>query len=79
MAKPKTRFSSFVKELALTGPKRPFPPFVTRTTLKDLLADDEDTAASWLKAEVQAAFDDTSPAVPHDEAMRQVRAAIKFV
>lgn len=31
----------------------------------------------WLKAEVQEAIDDTSPTVPHDEAMRQVRAAIK--
>lgn len=32
----------------------------------------------WLKAEVQEAIDDTSPTVPHDEAMRQVRAAIKL-
>lgn len=31
----------------------------------------------WLKAEVQQAIDDPSPAVPHDEAMRQIRAAIK--
>lgn len=31
----------------------------------------------WLKAEVQEAIDDTSPTIPHDEAMRQVRAAIK--
>lgn len=31
-----------------------------------------------LKAEVQEALDDTSPTVPHDEAMRQVRAAIKL-
>jgi hypothetical protein len=30
----------------------------------------------WLKAEVQEAIDDTSPTVPHEEAMRQVRAAI---
>ncbi|MGV8894661.1 MAG: hypothetical protein ACOH2K_17320 [Burkholderiaceae bacterium] len=30
----------------------------------------------WLKAEVQEAIDDTSPTVPHDEAMRQIRAAI---
>lgn len=28
------------------------------------------------KAEVHEAIDDTSPTVPHDEAMRQVRAAI---
>lgn len=33
----------------------------------------------WLKAEVQEALDDTSPTVPHDEAMRQVRAALKLV
>ena len=31
----------------------------------------------WLKAEVQEAIDDPSPSIPHDEAMRQVRAAIK--
>jgi len=31
----------------------------------------------WLKAEVQEAIDDTTPTVPHDEAMRQIRAAIK--
>ncbi|MBX9900321.1 MAG: hypothetical protein K2Y28_06005 [Burkholderiaceae bacterium] len=33
----------------------------------------------WLKAEVQEALDDTSPTIPHDEAMRQVRAALKLV
>lgn len=32
----------------------------------------------WLKAEVRDALDDTSPTIPHDEAMRQVRAAIKL-
>ena len=32
----------------------------------------------WLKAEVQEAIDDTSPTVPHDKAIRQVRAAIKL-
>lgn len=31
----------------------------------------------WLKAEIQQAIDDPSPTIPHDEAMRQVRAAIK--
>lgn len=31
----------------------------------------------WLNAEVQEAIDDTSPTVPHDEAMHAVRAAIK--
>lgn len=31
----------------------------------------------WLEAEVQEAMDDTSPTLPHDEAMRQVRAALK--
>lgn len=34
--------------------------------------------AEWLKAEVQEAMDDTSPSVPHDEAMRQIRAALKL-
>lgn len=32
----------------------------------------------WLNAEVQEAIDDTSPTIPHDEAMRRVRAAIKL-
>lgn len=31
----------------------------------------------WLKAEIQEAIDDPSPPIPHAEAMRQVRAAIK--
>lgn len=31
----------------------------------------------WLDAEVQEAIDDTSPTVSHEEAMRQVRAALK--
>lgn len=31
----------------------------------------------WLKAEIQEAIDDPGPTVPHDEAMRRVRAAIK--
>jgi len=31
----------------------------------------------WLKTEIQQAIDDTSPTVQHDEAMRQIRAAIK--
>jgi hypothetical protein len=33
----------------------------------------------WLMAEVQEALDDTSPTIPHDEAMRQVRSAIKEI
>lgn len=33
---------------------------------------------NWLKAEVQVALDDTSPTIPHDEVMRQVRAAVKL-
>ncbi|MES2741754.1 MAG: hypothetical protein V4754_12490 [Pseudomonadota bacterium] len=32
----------------------------------------------WLQAEVQEAIDDTGPTIPHEEAMRQVRAAIKL-
>ncbi|MFI4940100.1 MAG: hypothetical protein ACHP7O_07145 [Burkholderiales bacterium] len=31
----------------------------------------------WLNAEIQEAIDDTSPTIPHEEAMRQIRAAIK--
>jgi len=34
--------------------------------------------AEWLDAEVQEAIDATRPAVPHDEAMRRVRDAIKL-
>jgi hypothetical protein len=30
----------------------------------------------WLEAEVQEALDDPAPTIAHDEAMRQVRAAI---
>lgn len=32
---------------------------------------------AWLTAEVQEALDDPSPSVPHAEAMRQIRAAIR--
>lgn len=31
----------------------------------------------WLKAEVQEALDDPSPPVPHEEAVRQIRDAIR--
>lgn len=31
----------------------------------------------WLRAEVQEAIDDPSPSVPHEEAMRRIRAAIR--
>ncbi|MES3023424.1 MAG: hypothetical protein V4857_17815 [Pseudomonadota bacterium] len=31
----------------------------------------------WLEVEIQEAIDDSSATVPHDEAMRRVRAAIK--
>lgn len=30
----------------------------------------------WLKAEIQEALDDTSPTIPHDEVMKDVRAVI---
>lgn len=30
----------------------------------------------WLKAEIQEAIDDTSPAIPHEEVMKEVRAVI---
>jgi hypothetical protein len=30
----------------------------------------------WLKAEIQEAIDDTSPLIPHDEVMKDVRAVI---
>lgn len=31
---------------------------------------------AWLAAEVQEALDDDSPSIPHEEAMRMVRAAV---
>lgn len=57
------------------------PHSVTATKRPDRAAAMKDAHAAytkWLKAEVQEALDDTSPTVPHDEAMRQVRAAIKL-
>ena len=59
------------------------PHSVTSTKRPDRAAAMRDAHAAaaytkWLKAEVQEAIDDTSPTVPHDEAMRQVRAALKL-
>jgi hypothetical protein len=59
------------------------PHSVTTTKRPDRAAAMKDAHAAaaytkWLKAEVQEALDDTSPTIPHDEAMRQVRAAIKL-
>ena len=59
------------------------PRSVTATKRPDRAAAMKDAHAAaaytkWLKAEVQEALDDTSPTIPHDEAMRQVRAAIKL-
>ncbi|MFB9240976.1 antitoxin PaaA2 family protein [Massilia antarctica] len=56
---------------------------ITATKRPDRAAAMKDAHAAaaytkWLKAEVQEALDDTSPTIPHDEAMRQVRAAIKL-
>ncbi len=45
------------------------------TAMKD--ANEAVAYQKWLKAEIQEAIDDTSPTVPHNEAMRQIRAAIK--
>ena len=41
------------------------------------LAHEAAAYTKWLKAEIQEAIDDTSPTIPHIEAMRQIRAAIK--
>ncbi|NHZ83396.1 hypothetical protein F2P44_29635 [Massilia sp. CCM 8695] len=59
------------------------PRSITATRRPDRAAAMKDAHAAaaytkWLKAEVQEALDDTSPTIPHDEAMRQVRAAIKL-
>lgn len=59
------------------------PNSVSRTKRPDRTVAMKDVHAAaaytkWLKAEVQEAIDDTSPTVPRDEAMRQVRAAIKL-
>lgn len=40
-------------------------------------APNESAYSTWLKAEIQEAIDDPTPGVPHEEALRQVRAAIK--
>ena len=58
------------------------PNSVTKHTRPDravAMKDAHEAAAytKWLKAEIQEAIDDTSPTIPHDEAMRQIRAAIK--
>lgn len=58
------------------------PRSVTTTKRPDRAAAMKDAHAAaaytkWLKAEVQEAINDTSPTVPHDEAMRQVRDAIE--
>ena len=37
---------------------------------------DQTAYDAWLAAEVQEALDDDSPSIPHDEAMRMVRAAV---
>lgn len=57
---------------SVTGAKRPD----RAAAMKDAHAAAAYT--KWLKAEVQEALDDTSPTIPHDEAMRQVRAAINL-
>ncbi|MDQ1924722.1 antitoxin PaaA2 family protein [Massilia pseudoviolaceinigra] len=50
-----------------------------RAALPSATKDSHSTAyVDWLKAEVQEAIDDTSPSVPHDEAMRQIRATVKL-
>ncbi len=54
-----------------TAPKRPD----RAIAMKD--AHEAAAYTKWLKAEIQEAIDDTSPTIPHDEAMRQIRAAIK--
>ena len=33
---------------------------------------------AWFRAQVQEALDDPSPPIPHEEAMRQIRAALKL-
>ncbi|UOD28548.1 hypothetical protein INH39_24320 [Massilia violaceinigra] len=38
--------------------------------------DDPDSYDEWLCAEVEASIDDPDPGLPHDEAMRQIRAAV---
>lgn len=40
-------------------------------------AGDAAAYTKWLKAEIQEALDDPSPTIPHAEAMRLIRAAIK--
>lgn len=35
-----------------------------------------DACTEWLMAEVQASIDDPDPGLPHDQAMRKIRAAL---
>jgi DNA-damage-inducible protein J len=35
-----------------------------------------DTYDNWLKAEIQEALDDTSPTIPHDDVIQDIRAMI---
>lgn len=55
---------------SVTGTKRPD----RAVAMKD--AHEAASYAKWLRAEIQEAIDDPSPGVPHDEAMRMIRAAI---
>lgn len=41
------------------------------------LTTDRDAYNAWFRAQVQEALDDTRPAIPHEQAMREVRARIK--
>lgn len=68
----------FDVEAGEVGPMRP--PISAALDRSAALTDAQSAAAyaQWLKAEVQEAIDDTSPSVPHDEAMRQIRAALKL-
>ena len=53
---------------------------MTTETIRAAAMKDAHEAAAytkWLKAEIQEAIDDISSTIPHDEAMRQIRAAIK--
>lgn len=47
------------------------------TAMKD--AHEAAAYTKWLNAEIQEAIDDPSPTIPHEEAMHQVRAALKLL
>lgn len=54
---------------------RPFSAGIDESPV-DVQRDDSADYQEWLDAEVQEAIDDDAPTVPHEDAIRQIRAAV---